>query len=268
MHNPESNEIGFLKLDCDHNRHDLFPGWLPTPIAVVIDKKTGRFHLIFRLKTPVLVGKNARLKPIKLLAAVQKLLTVEFDADPSYNNLLCKNPCHYNYDIILNPTAEDLDLGSLKSLLEADEGRVFQRYQERREIIGYGRHMTIFHKCRYWAYDAARTNRYSREELYERAHLINLEFSSSPTGSLFEPEVSSIVHSIDKFILTRYEYGGTERYTKMSEKEKRTIQNIISSVENIKNSGQKPHPELVAYIAGIGRMTLERYVNKHGLDIT
>jgi len=153
---------------------------LPPPNLVVMDKQTGRGHLVYLLAAGVCRTELGHLKPLRYIASIQRVYTFALGADPGYAGLICKNPFNDRWrvwEIHGNPyTLADLaayvDLTAKAARLPSDAS----------ESFGLGRNVTMFHTGRKWAYRAIRgywapngLGRWS-EAVLERLQAINGEF--------------------------------------------------------------------------------------------
>ena len=86
-----------IAIDCDHagwveGLEDLSGYGVPRPTWVCADPWSGRAHLVWWLRDPVLLTSNGREAPQRLHRVVASLLTVALRADNAYTGLLTRNP--------------------------------------------------------------------------------------------------------------------------------------------------------------------------------
>ena len=65
----------------------------PPPNVVVLRKASGNVHAHYFLATPVHYGKQARQRPLLMLARVAEYLRAALAGDPNYRGVLTLNPC-------------------------------------------------------------------------------------------------------------------------------------------------------------------------------
>lgn len=86
-----------VAVDCDHNewaeRLDELEGYgVPRPTWTAPDPWTGRAHLVWWLRSAVVLTEAGRKGPVRLLDAVFRLLTAAIGGDPAYTGTLTRNP--------------------------------------------------------------------------------------------------------------------------------------------------------------------------------
>ncbi len=183
---------------------------LPPPNLVVMDKQTGRGHLVYLLAAGVCRTELGHLKPLRYIASIQRAYTFALGADPGYAGLICKNPFNDRWrvwEIHGNPyTLADLaayvDLTAKAAKLPSDAS----------ESFGFGRNVTMFHTGRKWAYRAIREywapnglGRWS-ETVLERLHDLNGEFMQP----LPFAEVKATAKSISRWTWQRMTPAGLQ----------------------------------------------------------
>ena len=115
----------WLVFDIDREGAALAPerAELPQPSITCVNRENSRAHLAYGLDAPVLLDScaNARKKPARYLAAVERAMLVKLGADPGYAGLLTKNPCR-----------EDLYrvLWGAQALCLARAGRAYRGFAE------------------------------------------------------------------------------------------------------------------------------------------
>lgn len=123
---------------------------LPTPNWIAKNKKNGHCHICYSLKTPVCKTANARLKPLRYLAAIEFSYAKKLGADLRYTGLLTKNPLDKDWQVsVLNNYKYELD--ELADYVDLET-----QPKEHIEISGFGRNCMMFDSVRYWAYRAIR----------------------------------------------------------------------------------------------------------------
>lgn len=253
LNDPCVAKVEWLAIDVDHDGYDQFPGSLPKPKWTTITRESGRHHHVWRLKTPVLMGEQARRKPMALLAAVQTALTHHLDGDPCFNNVLTKNPWSENWSTIWWGGA-DVDLMDFGDWLLpkgvkliAANGNATPKASTSR---GYGRNVDLFDHVRRWAYKRWDGD---REQVYAVAHAFNAQFAEP----LKTPEVNGVAKSVCRFMET--EYSGTPKPpVKRVNARQAKVDAILAAEASIRASGQRPTLEMIVAVTGIPRNTVSR----------
>jgi len=151
--------VWVLVFDVDRqvvDPNDFWPVWetakLPEPNLATLTRSTGRGHLVYFLAAGVCTTRLARLKPMELLAAIERAYTVALGADAGYAKLVTKNPCCDRW-LVWQIHAQPYTLGELAEYVDLKAHRPLA---EASEAYGTGRNVTLFHQTRFWAYSAIR----------------------------------------------------------------------------------------------------------------
>ena len=182
------------------------------PNYAAINPKNGHAHLVYKLAEPVATSENARLEPLRYLAAVERGYRVELGADSGYSGLITRNP-YKTLTLCLHK--HEYDLGELCEWLKRDLGE----YAERETVVaGLGRNVTLFDTVRVWAYRSVRFYRVTarsrlfdvwRNEVEDYALGINAQFISPLAYS----EVKATAKSIAKYCW-KYDAEAESRFSK------------------------------------------------------
>ena len=71
---------------------------VPAPTITVVNRQNGHGHLLYGIDTPVRMETwGGRRAPARYLADVERAMTVQLGADPSYSGFTCKNPLHRHW---------------------------------------------------------------------------------------------------------------------------------------------------------------------------
>ncbi|WP_250274686.1 replication initiation protein, partial [Escherichia coli] len=108
-------------------------------------------HLLYALALPVRTAPDASASALRYAAAIERALCEKLGADVNYSGLICKNPCHPEWQEVewreepytLDELADYLDLS-------ASERRSVDKH------YGLGRNCHLFEITRKWAYRAIR----------------------------------------------------------------------------------------------------------------
>lgn len=147
--------VNYLIFDIDASDAYLhyFDAELPLPTWIAKNKSNGHCHVCYELKTPICKTANARLKPLRYVAAIEQSYAQKLGADVGYTGLLTKNPIDSDWEVsILNPIPFELD-----ELADYVDLETKPKITEK-EVSGLGRNCSIFDSVRFWAYKAIRTH--------------------------------------------------------------------------------------------------------------
>ncbi|MCD3721561.1 plasmid replication protein [Escherichia coli] len=123
----------------------------PAPNITVKNPRNGHAHLLYALALPVRTAPDASASALRYAAAIERALCEKLGADVNYSGLICKNPCHPEWQEVewreepytLDELADYLDL-SASARRSVDKN------------YGLGRNYHLFEKVRKWAYRAIR----------------------------------------------------------------------------------------------------------------
>lgn len=193
----------YLAFDVD--RHDAGAAWMdsaaPRPSFIIKNPDNGHAHYLYALAAPVCTTSAARLKPLRYLAAIERAISAELQADPGYSGLIIKNPAHGHWQTIA-VELEAYTLAALERHLDLSAGAAKPK---RQAVVGLGRNCTIFDDLRHWAYRAVSSywrpdgERRWREAVQEQAHSLN-RF----TFRLQAKEVDQIAKSVAGWVWKRF----------------------------------------------------------------
>lgn len=192
--------VNGLVFDIDHELGAI--SWeiagLPMPNTIIQNTTNGHAHLLYALQAPVLKTDSARMKPIKLAAAVQAGFTERLKADRAYADVLMKNPLNANEWRTLWTHKEPYELYYLSEFIP-DSFTV----PNKRSNVGLGRNVNLFEDLRKIGYKEVlkykRKNSYDSffNEMIARATLINNH--CNPNNPLPFNEVKQVCNSICKW---------------------------------------------------------------------
>ena len=170
---------------------------LPAFNIVMVNPDNGHAHAAYVLDVPVGRHDAAHLKPLKLLAAVERGLTRRLGGDRGYAGLLSKNPLHSHWTVEWRRD-DPYSLEVLSGWLTKED----MRPDPMRASFGLGRNCAIFDELRALAYRDVLTFKQSgRSEEAWRRHLFNVAWTMNgqfpdPLGDL---EVRGIAKSVAKW---------------------------------------------------------------------
>lgn len=220
-----------IVMDVDHDDLDLLADLvargLPAPVVVTVNPRSGHYHAVWWLATPVSTGPTSAQKPQRLLRLAYGLLRAALRADPDYRpGGLSKCPwgaweadderpvpttivqqAMAEIGSQLRHAAQDwggepVELRAIVAALHdeyADSLPTTPRRQQQPTEEAAGRNCALFDALRLWAYPRAER---SLSVLTAQAHELN---TSSPP--LPHKEVDGIARSVAKF-MARYQGGG------------------------------------------------------------
>jgi hypothetical protein len=196
-HSPQAL-LSMLVIDVDHDdallraleepRTHPMPSW-------IAESPSGRGHVGWVLRTPVVRTDAGRPKPLAFAAKVEEGLRRSLDGDVGYAGLLTKNPTHADW-VTTWGTEQLYDLSDLAEGL----GELMPRSLPRRtvESSGLGRNVALFNRVRMWAYRACR--RYdSRTEWEEVAGAYALAVNEEFPVPLGAAEVGHVARSVARW---------------------------------------------------------------------
>ena len=285
QHNPP-DMCHWLTFDLDHGNPYVFKDHpLPTPNLIAMTRKTGRSHISYAIES-VCTSDAARLKPVQYLSAIQDTYTQLLDADPGYTNFLTKNPLHDDWDVAVFHDHE-YSLGELADYTDLTRLPYWTRKRAANdEHQGYGRHVAIFHRLRFWAYDYITFHR-DQGTTYERWMVIVLERCEALntfTDLLPYSSIKSTAKSVGKWVWMNYwpkgkpirrgmmaetfaqsqlplDLKGKQRLSSRRTaeiKRKNTEEKIIDAIGVLTGQGKKVTKAAVGRMAGIDRAKLYR----------
>ena len=144
------------------------------------NKINAHAHLVYGLSVPVLLESDeARVAPMRYLAAVESAFRAALQADEGYSGLITKNPQHPIWRVLRGPTAF-YDLGYLAEHVHLEKH--LPKQGAKPQEVGLGRNCVLFDFLRLWAYKAVREMRGQRNfivwqaRVYDRALNRNADF--------------------------------------------------------------------------------------------
>jgi hypothetical protein len=165
----------------------------PTPNIVITNNLNGHAHIVYGLETSIRTAEDAREKPLKYAAAIERALRDKLEADHGYSGLIMKNPLHEHWRV----TVWEGDLYTLDHL--ADYLDLNKPDLRKPSEYGLGRNCILFDDLRAWAYKAIRQgwpeyNQWLRA-CNDRVQALNLNFKNP----LPAKEASHIAKSVAKW---------------------------------------------------------------------
>lgn len=195
------HDRGYIVLDLDiKNSAYLWQDLeLPEPTIICVNPKTTHCHYFYELKIGVKHPKTNEgyspysMKAIKYFESVYKTLVLKYKADPSYGQLIAKNPLHPHWLTIW--TNVSYELSDFRKYLKITWN--FKNYTPRDQQI-LGRNDYIFNVVREMVKDFL-TSSSTFEEIYEYTHMSVSVENSKFDEPLPASEVRSITNSISKY---------------------------------------------------------------------
>jgi hypothetical protein len=197
--------IHFLTYDID--RQDAYfadyDGNVPPPNFTVANPHNGKAHLVYRLKTPVVISSAGHKEPIRYAADVDRGLRRRLGGDKGYNGMLIKTPFHPHWRTFCN-REEPYELDELNDWLFPLDKRPEPTIPD---TGGLGRNCILFDTLRKFSYKEVLSFKargdsqlgYHRH-LLEVALRLNDEFKSP----MHAKEVTGIVKSVSKWTWNRF----------------------------------------------------------------
>jgi hypothetical protein len=256
-------EICWITFDCDSETAlmDWDDNHCPPPNIVAVNPENGHAHLFYSLKVPVHVKHGetqARVHPLRYLAAIDGALTKMLQADKNYKKELCKNPLHPFWQVY-TIKKESYDLGTLASwVLPADYD-----YTEHVEKSGYGRHCDLFDQVRFWAYKEIRyfnSGTYGAWYQYVKDKANELNKYKIPLPSC---DIRSVAKSVSKYVWNNMSSHSFKEWGEARRKRSIEVRHG-SATENAERalflrSQGKSHRE-IAEVLGVTRRRIGQYL--------
>jgi len=259
--NPGNHKVvRFLTIDCDHPNYDEFPGSFPKPLCTVINRDSGRHHHVFELKTPVLTDINAKWKPKRLLATVERGFIYQLGGDTRFTNTLSKNPWNKEaWSTIWYPDFKPLELKECLTWYEEEKIKKSANDNEESAISGHGRHVDLFDYVRHLAYRNYFGAWNSDDSIvYSTAYQFNTTF--------YEPlpdcDVRSTCKSIIKFMNERYTGSNSEPYARKTPTVSDKLEILKSAIRDVQSQGELYNATYLAEMTGFPRQTVSRLLKK------
>jgi len=173
------NSIQALVIDIDHDQAFCAAddNNVQMPSILVRNPENGHGHAVYLLKTQVNTSADARMKPQRWLAGLERAYTRRLHGDRGYSGLISRNP-------LLHPildTSRIYDMSELDACLDfTDKAPFYNNAQEH----GLGRNVTMFDTVRHKAYRCV--NDYRSHSLFSDFILSACE----KTGFSFEAPLS------------------------------------------------------------------------------
>ncbi|WP_181847347.1 replication initiation protein [Thalassospira profundimaris] len=252
-------KVRFLTIDCDHPDFDEIPGSFPKPLCTVISRGSGRHHHIFELNTPVLTDINARMKPKRLLASVEKSFIKHLGGDENFTNRLSKNPWNtQEWSTIWYPDFKPIELKDCLVWCDIEPSN------DNRKLVvvktsGYSRNVDLFDHVRLLAYQHYFG---SWNENDSEVYNVAFGFNSSLQNPLPDSEVRSTCKSIIKFMNERYTGSNSEPYARKTVSVDDKINIIREAIETAKSDSVIYNKEYLSEVTGIPYSTLRRLWSK------
>jgi hypothetical protein len=207
------NAVRFFTLDVDMDVRD-FLQWLKDagvklPNFISINPDNGHSHATYVLQTPVMVGENARHKPLHFLADVQRGYTRRLQADQAYSGISTKNPLHPHWRTTWLRD-ETYTLTELASCLDHEDKVKFPTMAGE---FGYGRNCAMFETLRKIAY---REYKGSQEALFDLMMKLGRGLNTECVSPMSTAEVRGIARSISRWVYKQRDGGGRARTTRAS----------------------------------------------------
>jgi hypothetical protein len=243
---------------------------LPPPNWVATNPENGHAHMAWGVEIPVYTASEARLKPLRLAAAIEDTYTERLRADKFYAGLITKNPVHESWRVQWL-TAHLYDLGELAEYVDLTKIPLKKpRRKVNSELGGLFRNVQLFDSLRYWAYDAVLGFRLNGSNfdawlkaVSEKANGLNVFPAPLP-----ENEVMHTAKSVARWVWKHYTGRMTDEAfsaRQAARGKRRAVQRRHETSESIRRAyagileaGQCPTKVAVAAAAGLSREALTR----------
>lgn len=291
----------YMTCDLDYEGSSL--AWydldLPTPTFVVVNPGNAHSHTTYELATPVHLGGNASLKAIRYLDVIRKGYLLALDADPTFGELMSKNPlsdswyvdsCNVTYELdrLAEPLREISTDELLSIPLEEFDERIrdyliplYEKRQKKSKPV-ISTHpddsLFVFHNTRWYGYsitpDCKRYGElYAKIEAYIRE--LDADFSLNKKESRILSDAKSIAkwcwnHRAD-FLAARQAFCETQReraYLSHKARKRNNQVRIQNAASRLREEGRPVTKSAIAGEAGLNKNTLTtRRVKTHLANI-
>lgn len=279
-HQPSNkfHKLPLLYLAKTHRWLDELGIPAPSWAAISLDKNSA--HICYELVTPVGHHENARLAPQRFLAAIESAYAEKSGADRGFTGQLCKNPINIKWQLYTGPQ-QGWDLHELAEYVELTPSKIQAYNREPRGEIG--RHICLFDKVRFWAYDNVAEHRQFGIELWTEAVIATTERINAASyehlpylvgrGLLPFSECKSIGKSVAQWTWANHgsstisrEFSNLQSWrgvrgaaaSAISKRECREEQ-IIDAIGRLTAQGKIPTMGLVANLIGCSKSTLSMH---------
>lgn len=166
------------------------------PNFTIVNLRNGHCHMMYGLLTPLVTSPNGRIAPLRYAGAIEAGYSARLRSDPSYGQLITKNPTHPRWRTIVGPQWA-YDLGELASYLPDIKKLSDKR---RRHVVGVGRNVTLYDRIRYWAYrNINKTAWVSVQAWHDAAYVRASHYNDFP-APLRDSEVRATSKSVAKWV--------------------------------------------------------------------
>jgi hypothetical protein len=197
--------VYWVVLDLDYAVEKYWYDEFPTPNLSIENIANGHQHIMYLLENPVYKLRQARQKPLALLADVERGLSIEFRADTNYGGLISKNPLHPQWLVHVWHT-NPYTLGDL--LVNVPQELRRRKNTKPKEEIGVGRNCALFDHTRKYAYNQAHKVRYDYQNLYDKVLVCATEFNADFSPPLQDREVRCTTRSICRWTVRHMDGTG------------------------------------------------------------
>ena len=187
-----------IDLDSPHSAVIVREMDFPPPNLIMVNPENGHLHAGWQLAEPVPFTERGHYKPQKAFRDLQAQLSCLYGADPAYAGFLVKTPYHPRWQTLEGPTAPY----SMGDLFDAMPAGIAAQVRARRERIaeGEGRHQTLFHTGRLWAYgEVKRAKRAGSFQAWEDRVLREFHMLNTFARPLPQSEVKSTAYTVARW---------------------------------------------------------------------
>lgn len=261
---------------------------LPPPNYIAFSRDSRKYHMGYAI-SPVCTTENARLKPLRYLAAIQRTYTRLLGADEGFVHLVTKNPLHSDWLVHIFHNHE-YSLGELQDAVGELDKKKFDASDS--ELIGYERNVELFDALRYHAYnmiESVRQRQFTSESwrnyLTDHANGLNQKYFTNAVGVdgafkglLTDSDCRSIAKSVATWtwrnqscirsrvrkmqldesqpLETRQSMGAHYTNTKRTEN---VLSKAKAAYQALVLDGKKPTQKAVQEFSGLGLATVKRH---------
>lgn len=226
--------IYWLVFDLDYEVYKNWNDEFPVPNMSVENPHNGHQHIMYLLETPVYKLQNARLKPLNLLADVERGISLRFGADPSYGKLISKNPLHPVWKVMIWHM-RSYTLGDLLVPIPREYQR---RNIKQKDEIGVGRNCRLFEQIRHYSYSEAYRVKYNYEKLLTNVLEYAEGYNSGFDIPLMAKEVKNTVRSVCRWTCKKMDTVGFLNWCSIRGKRGNIKSQIVRSAKSYERADE------------------------------
>jgi hypothetical protein len=201
----------WLIFDMDTSDRRYWPDepGIPCPNMQAENPDNSHMHLFYMIDPAVYTLRQARRKPLRLAADVDKGLTALLGADPAYGKLISKNPLSSRWFVWV----WHYNAWGLTELLDYIPDNIKRWKPRPRDITGLGRNCTVFEEARSFAYSEWRRQGFQDyDRLFNSVQSFAANYNAGFNTPMLPAEVKGIARSISKWTARHMDAEGLRQW--------------------------------------------------------